>query len=110
MNADEKITQDELVRMFGTTMPIEAVNLVFGKDTGNRTLLEVRAELRRLAAERDARPIIEATQADRAAAAEIGERFCRWTPEQVYKTLEGRGDEAAIVQSFARHRLAASAD
>lgn len=52
------------------------------------------------------RELVQVTQADREAAAELGRWSLRWLPEQVQKTLEGRGDEYPIVQVLARHRLA----
>jgi len=43
------ITQDEMIEMFGETMPIEAVNLLWNA-AGDRTLGELRNELRAIAA------------------------------------------------------------
>jgi hypothetical protein len=47
----DKITQDEMVKMFGDAMPIEAVNLIW-QSPGTKTVGEVRAELRRIAEKR----------------------------------------------------------
>lgn len=48
---DGPFTQDELMQMFGSTLPIEAVKLLWGSP-GDVTLSEVRAQLRRIAADR----------------------------------------------------------
>jgi hypothetical protein len=51
MMEDERITQEWLIENFGDSMPIEAVNLIYDSP-GNKTLGEVRAELRAMAANR----------------------------------------------------------
>jgi len=48
MTNTDKISQEEMVKMFGETMPIEAVNLIWDSP-GTMTLGEVRAELRKIA-------------------------------------------------------------
>lgn len=45
---EAKITQQDLIDMFGETMPIEAVNLVWNSDD-KKTLGQIRAELREMA-------------------------------------------------------------
>lgn len=46
--SQDKITQAEMIEMFGEAMPIEAVNLVFDSPDG-MSIGEMRAELRRIA-------------------------------------------------------------
>lgn len=46
-----KITSEEMVEMFGETMPLEAVDMLFNSD-GSMTVGEMRAALRKLAEER----------------------------------------------------------
>jgi hypothetical protein len=55
-------------------------------------------------------PYVTATQADRIAAAALGEKYANWTPRQVEVTLAGEGDEYPFVQAFARHAIAAARD
>jgi len=43
-----KITQEEMIKMFGDAMPIEAVNLLWNTDD-SKTLGDIRAELRTIA-------------------------------------------------------------
>lgn len=47
----EPITSEEMVEMFGSAMPIEAVQLVWNAD-GSKTVGEIRDDLRALAARR----------------------------------------------------------
>lgn len=49
MSRTDKITQAEMVEMFGEAMPVEAVNLLWDSP-GDWTLGQLRAELRRIAA------------------------------------------------------------
>lgn len=49
--ADARITQAEMVALFGETMPIEAVTLLWDSP-GTKTIGEIRAELRELARRR----------------------------------------------------------
>ena len=42
----KRITQDELIELFGASMPIEAYNVLFGKDNKNKTVDQVRLELK----------------------------------------------------------------
>jgi hypothetical protein len=51
MSDDERITQEWLIEHFGSTMPIEAVNLVFDSP-GEMTIAELRDELRAMARKR----------------------------------------------------------
>lgn len=57
MTASGKITQAEMIEMFGTQMPVEAVNLLF-YSPGEMTLGEMRAKLRGIAAERRKHPVL----------------------------------------------------
>ena len=50
--AGEKITQEEMIAMFGETMPMEAVQLAWNAD-GTKTIGEIRDELRAIAARRN---------------------------------------------------------
>lgn len=50
----DPITREEMIKLFGETMPIEAVNLVWNSP-GNMTIGEVRAALREIAAKKKAR-------------------------------------------------------
>ncbi len=51
MNADASpITQQEMIDMFGEMMPIEAVSLLYQAD-GRETIGEIRAKLRKIAAQ-----------------------------------------------------------
>lgn len=51
MSETDKITREEMIEMFGEMMPIEAVSLLW-EAPGEMTLGEMRAELRRIAAQR----------------------------------------------------------
>ena len=53
---DNQITQDEMVKMFGETMPVEAAELIFGAHD-NTTVGEVRVALRAIAAARLTPPV-----------------------------------------------------
>lgn len=48
MTSQEKFTQDELQKLFGKTIPIEAVNLLWNSP-GTTTIGEIRAKLREMA-------------------------------------------------------------
>lgn len=48
---EAKITREEMIELFGEAMPLEAGNLLFDTD-GDKTIGQVRAELRKIAAER----------------------------------------------------------
>ena len=48
MSDQDKITQEEMVEMFGESMPMEAVTLVW-RAPDDMTAGEIRAELRRIA-------------------------------------------------------------
>ena len=54
------ITRQEMVEMFGKTMPIDAVNLLWDL-SGTKTIEEVRAELRSIAATRGHQQIKKST-------------------------------------------------
>lgn len=43
-----KITQAELIDLFGETIPMEVVNLIFGPSSEKMTIGEVRAEIRKI--------------------------------------------------------------
>lgn len=65
IEADEKLTQDELFELFGGTIPMSAVNfLLFGPTSEGLTMPEVRKRIREMAAEHRAKsasnPQIEA--------------------------------------------------
>ena len=49
---NEPITQEEMAKLFGETMPMAAVKLLW-ESPGTMTVGEVRAELRRIAARRN---------------------------------------------------------
>lgn len=51
MSDTDKITKEEMMKMFGETMPIEAVNLIWNSP-GTKTIGAVRAELRHIAEKR----------------------------------------------------------
>lgn len=57
---DERITQEEIIAMFGEWMPIEAAQLIFNADDGE-TVGEVRAKLRAISerSKTDERDIVE---------------------------------------------------
>lgn len=55
---DTRITREEMVAMFGNTLPIEAVKLVW-VSPGGRTIGELRDELRRIAASQKDEPPAE---------------------------------------------------
>lgn len=56
--SESKITREEMIEWFGSEMPIEAVNLIWQADDGNKTLKDVREELRAMSKRRKSRPTL----------------------------------------------------
>lgn len=101
----DRISAAEMVALFGEEMPIKAVNLLWNAPD-DWTIGELRDHLRQIAAGEAAPPFVDATPADRVAAADIGKRFAKWGDGQVSAVLDGRGDDCGMVQALARHRVA----
>lgn len=54
---EAKITVEEMIRMFGTSMPVEAIDFIFSEANQDLTIGKVRAKLREMAAARGHKPL-----------------------------------------------------